>query len=165
MKRRCRWALGALGVVATIMVSLVLIIGFMANRDALEEAQARVERGVDLYLKAEYPEAQDDFRRVIQLNPEEWKAPFYMGIIKIHLKKYDLAIPFLERALTLNPSEQKIANALGVAYFKLGRLDMAKAYFAVTLELDPGNKDAKSMFTTMAKLQRRADLATVAETE
>jgi tetratricopeptide (TPR) repeat protein len=165
MTRRWVWALGVLGVVMASIISLILILEFIANRDAHQEAQARVERGVDLYLKAAYPEAQADFRRVIQLNPGEWKAPFYMGIIKIHLKKYDLAIPFLERALTLNPSEQKISNALGVAYFKLGRLDMAKAYYGATLELEPGNKDAKSLFTAMEKLQRRAELATVTETE
>ena len=165
MKRRWGWALSALGIILTGLVSLVLVLGFMANRDTLEEAQAHVERGIHLYLNAAYPEAQVDFRRVMRLDPDEWKAPFYMGIIKIHLKNYGMAIPFLERALTLNPTETKVANALGVAYFKLDRLDMAKAYFAVSLELDPANKDAKAMFSSMAKLQRRAELATVAETE
>ena len=165
MTRRWVWALGVLGVVMASIISLILILEFIANRDAHQEAQARVERGVHLYLNAAYPEAQDDFRRVMQLDPGEWKAPFYMGIIKIHLNNYTMAIPFLERALTLNPSEPKIANALGVAYFKLGRLDMAKGYYGATLELDPGNKDAKSLFRAMAKVQRRAELATVTETE
>ena len=165
MRRRWRWALGTLGIILASLVSLFLVLDFIANRNAHQQAQARVERGVHLYTKAAYPEAQVDFRRVMQLNPEEWKAPFYMGIIKIHLKNYGIAIPFLERALSLNPSEPKIANALGVAYFKLERLDMAKAYFAVSLELDPANKDAKAMYSSMAKLQRRAELATIAETE
>lgn len=151
-------------IMATI-ISLAVALGIMANRDTHQEAQARVESGIHLYLKAAYPEAQTDFRRVMQLNPGEWKAPFYMGIIKIHLNNYGMAIPFLERALSLNPTEPKIANALGVAYFKLGRLDMAKGYYGATLELDPGNKDAKSLYTAMEKLQRRAELATVTETE
>ena len=165
MKRRWGLALGALGIIMATIISLAVALGIMANRDALQEAETRVERGIHLYQQVKYPEAQVELRTVMRLNPDEWKAPFYMGIIKIYLKNYSMAVPFLERALNLNPTDSKVANALGVAYFKLGRLDMAKAYFAVSFELDPANKDAKSMFGNMAKLQRRAELAAVAETE
>ena len=165
MKLRWGWALGALGVIAFSIASVVIALDFIANRDGLVEAQAHVERGVHLYVNADYPKAQADFRRAMRLDPDEWKAPFYMGIIKIHLKNYSMAIPYLERALTLNPTEPKVSNALGTAYFKLDRLDMAKAYFGLSFELDPANKNAKAMFSSMAKLQRRVELAAVSETE
>ena len=92
-----------------------------------------------------------------QLDPGEWRAPFYRGIIQIHLGDYSLAISHLEHAFKLNPEQPKTANALGVAYFKLGKLDLAKGYFSTSLELDPGNDDTRAMVETMARLQRRAE--------
>jgi len=152
-------ALGA--VVAIIALCATLLaprIDSWSRGDENPIAERHLERGIHLYEQGALADAQTELRLALRADPEEWRAPFYVGVIQIQRKRHALAIPYLERALKLNPEEPKIANALGVAYFNLGRLDMAKGYFRASLALDPGNADAKSLFETMAKLQRRAAL-------
>jgi Flp pilus assembly protein TadD len=142
---------------------VVFFLDWQASREALQRAQVHLKRGIHLYQQKAFPGAELELRRALRANPDEWKAPFYVGAIQIEKKRYGMAIPYLERALTLNPTEPKILNALGVAYFKLGRLDMAKGYFWASLEADPTNKDAKGLMESMAKLQWRAAQAAAAE--
>jgi superkiller protein 3 len=134
---------------------VVFFLDWQSSRQALEQAQVHLERGIQLYQQKAYAHAQAELRRALRANPDDWKAPFYVGAVQIEEKRYGMAIPYLERALTLNPTESKILNALGVTYFKLGRLDMAKGYFWASLEVDPTNKDAKGLMETMAKAQWR----------
>ena len=125
----------------------------------MQKAESQIQRGIQLYQQGAYPAAVVELNKTMEAYPDEWRAPFYLGIIMNLFKQFDQSIPYLERAFLLNPTEPKIPNALGVAYFKLGRLDMAKGYFAVSLELDPANTDTKAIFDSMAKLQRSTRLA------
>jgi Flp pilus assembly protein TadD len=164
MPFRTRVAALAVGVLVTAVAVLALLRHTHDRRDTLERANARLERGMRLYHQKAYARAEVDLRRALRRNPDDWKAPFYVGVIQIERKRHGLAIPYLERALALNPREPRVLNALGVVYFKVGRLDMAKGYFAASLDLDPTNRDAKGLMETMAKLQRRAEqAASVAE--
>ena len=154
------WALGAIGLIVAGIT--VLVLGIEARRDKLETAHATVELGIHLYQQGSYDAAQAELEKALDADPSEWRTPFYLGIIQIHLRRYSSAIPYLEQAFILNPTEPKVPNALGVTFFKLGKLDLAKGYFAASLELDPTNADTKSMLETMTKLQRRAAQAEVA---
>jgi tetratricopeptide (TPR) repeat protein len=161
MREGGTWAVSAAVAVVIAVASLALTLEFRAGRQQLRDARAHLERGIHLYQQGAFAAAQTELRETVRTDPDAWRAPFYLGVIQVHLKRYELAIPFLERAFNSNPTEPKIPNALGVAYFKLGRLDMAKGYFAASLEIDPANADTKALFATMAKLQRRDELAAV----
>jgi Flp pilus assembly protein TadD len=165
MRFRTAYTLALAGgtVVLGAFISYFAFSEFQAKRQILQRSKVHFERGINLYHRKAYPRAEAELRRALRANPDEWKAPFYVGTIQIDRKRYGLAIPYLERALTLNPREPKILNALGVTYFKLGRLDMAKGYFWASLALDPGSTAAKGMVETMAKLQWRAARAALAE--
>jgi Flp pilus assembly protein TadD len=147
-----------------IAVALVVFVrDWQARREGVQQAQVHLKRGVHLYQQKAFPGAELELRRALRGNPDDWKAPFYVGAVQIERKRFGMAIPYLERALTLNPTEPKILNALGVVYFKLGRIDMAKGYFWASLELDPDNNAAKELMESMAKLQWRAALAAAAQ--
>lgn len=143
------------GVVAAAAL-IVWLVEAQARRDDARLARLHLERGMNLYHQKAYIKAEGELRRALRADPQEWKAPFYVGAVQIERGRYEMAIPYLERALTLNPLEPKILNALGVAYFKNGRLDMAKGYFTASLDLDPANSDAQGLLETMAKLQWKA---------
>jgi tetratricopeptide (TPR) repeat protein len=153
------YTFGATVIGLVVIVLLVWYMVFPTNNDVSLEAEAHVQRGIQFYKKGTFPEAETALKDTLKLYPDEWRAPFYLGVIKTLLKQFELAIPYLEQAFVLNPTEPKIPNALGVAYFKLGKLDLAKGYFKASLALDPANTDTKAMFDNMAKLQRRTRLA------
>jgi Flp pilus assembly protein TadD len=152
-----RWALGATGLVVLGVVLIVSMVFVPARQERLEAARISLERGIHLYQQGSFEAAQSEFARAQETDPDEWRAPFYLGIIEIHRADFSLAITHLEQAFSLNPEQPKTANALGVAYFKLGKLDLAKGYFSTSLELDPGNDDTRAMVETMARLQRRVE--------
>lgn len=156
MRSRVASALLALCGVAIAAALVVFVRDWQASREALQRAQVHLERGIHLFQQKAYAGAEDELRRALRTNPDEWQAPFYIGTIQIERKRYNASIPYLERALTLNPTEPKILNALGVAYFKRGRLDMAKAYFWASMDLDPTNPGPRGLMESMAKLQWRA---------
>ena len=163
MRASGRWVLGAMGLVVVSVALLALARDIQARHQRLETARAAVEVGVRLYRQGSFSAARAALGKALDADPGEWRTPFYLGVIEVHFKRYDAAIPYLEQALTLNPTEPKTMNALGVTYFKLGKLDLAKGYFVASLELDPANTDTKSLFETMGKLQRRAALAAAQE--
>ena len=157
MRVRFRWALGATGLIAVGIFLVVTTVFVPARQERLEAARASLERGIHLYQRGAYAEALAELADAQEADPDEWRSPFYLGIIKIQLRQFDQAIPALEQAFLLNPTQAKIPNALGVAYFKLGRIDLARGYFATSLELDPTNADTRGMVETMTRLQRRAE--------
>ena len=152
-----RWALGAAGLVVLGIVLIVSTVVIPARQERLEAARTSLDRGIHLYQQGAYEAAWAELAKAQEADPDEWRAPFYRGIIQIHLEDFSLAISHLEHAFSLDPAQPKTANALGVAYFKLGKLDLAKGYFSTSLELDPGNDDTRAMVETMARLQRRAE--------
>jgi type IV pilus assembly protein PilF len=152
-----RWAAGAIGLIVIAAALLALTLGTPARQDRLEAARIALDRGIHLYQQGAYDAARIELDKAREANPDEWRTPYYLGIIQIHLKQYGKAIPPLEQAFLLNPSQPKVPNALGVAYFKLGKLDLAKGYFATSVELDPDNADTRAMLETMTRLQRRAE--------
>jgi tetratricopeptide (TPR) repeat protein len=153
------YEIGTVIVFVAVIILVTIYVYFPTNRDVSLEAETHVQRGIQLYQQGALAAAEVALKDTLKAYPDEWRVPFYLGIIKTLHKQFEQAIPHLERAYTLNPTEPKIPNALGVAYFKLGRLDLAKGYFAASLALDPANTDTKAMFDAMAKLQRRARLA------
>ena len=162
MRASHRWALGAMCLTVVGVTLLVLTVGIPARQERLEAARTALERGIHLYQQGSYDAAQAELGKALEADSDEWRTPFYLGIIQIHLRRYSPAIPYLERAFILNPTQPKIPNALGVAYFKRGKFDLAKGYFSTSLELDPANADTKAMVETMTRLQRKAALASPA---
>lgn len=154
------YILGCLvGVVFAVFSVALLYTDFLTRREAAQEAESHVQRGIQLFQQGALAEAEAALNKSLHADPDEWRAPYYLGVIKTFVTQSEQAIPYLERAYALNPTEPKIPNALGVAYYKLGRLDLAKGYFAASLTLDPANKDTRGMVDNMVRLQRRARLA------
>jgi len=153
------YAPGAAVGVVIFAIAVALYMGVLDNREVSQEANNHVQRGIQLYQQGALPEAEFVLKETLMAFPKEWKAAYYLGVVKTLSKEFDQAIPYLEKAYALHPMESKIPNALGVAYFKLGKLDLAKGYFAASLDLDRSNTDTKALFDAMARLQRRARLA------
>jgi Tfp pilus assembly protein PilF len=149
-------------IAAVALIAAALLVYYQrtqARRQAIQQSQIHLQRGIELYHKKDYIHAQVELRKSLRAYPDEWRTHFYMATVMTQQKRYPLAIPYLEKALSLNPRETKILNAFGVIYFKLGRLDMAKGYFTAALDVNPADSQAKGLLETMEKLQSRAEKA------
>lgn len=97
-------------------------------------------RGVALERAGDWPAAEADFRRALELSPEQPYVLNYLGYTWVergeHLTE---ARRMLERAVALRPQDGNIADSLGWALFKMGDMPGAIRWLERAVELEPRN--------------------------
>ena len=83
------------------------------------------------------PDATEEFKIELTANPEEYFANFYLGILYIMDRKWDLAIGLLEKAVRKQPNNPDPYFHLGQAYQGAGRYPEAIEVLQKTIALNP----------------------------
>jgi len=97
-------------------------------------------RGIALERSGNWPAAEADFRRALQLSPEQPYVLNYLGYTWVeHGTNLAEARRMLERAAELRPQDGNIADSLGWALFKLNDLPGATRWLERAAELEPRN--------------------------
>jgi adenylate cyclase len=127
--------------------------GFMPQQEALERsneyalkavraddssAEAHTSLGMSLGSSFHLAEAEKEFRRAIQLNPNYSTAHHWYGLCLLQTRRFDEALREALLAEYLDPLSPIISVFLAECYHSLGRLDSAeeKARRAVELNND-----------------------------
>ncbi|MBW6401681.1 tetratricopeptide repeat protein [Roseomonas sp. HJA6] len=97
-------------------------------------------RGVALERAGDWPAAEADFRRALEVSPEQPYVLNYLGYTWVergeHLAE---ARRMLERAVALRPQDGNIADSLGWALYKMGDLQGAIRWLERAVELEARN--------------------------
>ncbi|MFM8988955.1 MAG: tetratricopeptide repeat protein [Alphaproteobacteria bacterium] len=83
-----------------------------------------VSRGIAFERSGQWPKAEADFRKALDLQPEQPDVMNYLAyswVDKGFSEHYDLALRMLERAVELRPQSGHIIDSLAWALYKLGR--------------------------------------------
>ncbi|MCX7995739.1 MAG: tetratricopeptide repeat protein [candidate division WOR-3 bacterium] len=83
--------------------------------------------GFAFFKTGMYDEAEREFRRVMEIAPDNVEALLYSGLIELKRNNLQKAEEFLKRANELEENPV-ILNNLGYLYNKLGRFDEARTY-------------------------------------
>jgi protein O-GlcNAc transferase len=86
--------------------------------------------------------AEDLYRKVLTVQPENFYALHYLGVLYTQLGQYDPAINHLEKALQVNPSDADTYYNLAIAFQGKGQIDDALKTYQKTVQLNPQNADA-----------------------
>jgi tetratricopeptide (TPR) repeat protein len=87
-----------------------------------------------------WADAEADFRRALQLSPEQPDVMNYLAYVWVDRgENLDEAMPMLRRAVELRPSSGAIVDSLGWAYYRLGDYDQALLYLERAVELLPAD--------------------------
>ncbi|MBE0452803.1 MAG: tetratricopeptide repeat protein [Roseovarius sp.] len=85
-----------------------------------------------------WPEAEADFRRALELNPDHPQVLNYLGYTmvekRVHLEE---ALDMIERAVAAQPQSGYIVDSLGWVLYRLGRYDEAIVHMERAAELMP----------------------------
>lgn len=85
-----------------------------------------------------WDEAETDFRRALELNPDQPQVLNYLGYSLVERQeKLDEALDMIERAVTARPESGYIVDSLGWVLFRLGRYDEAVDHMERAVELMP----------------------------
>jgi tetratricopeptide (TPR) repeat protein len=120
---------------------------------ALNPTLARVHDNLALaYLMNEgasrLVDAEREFKTELVSNPDEFFANYYLGIVYIFERKWELAITFLKDACRAQASNPDPYFQLGQAYQELGKYDQAIEVLKKAITLNPDLAHNKFQVTT-----------------
>ncbi|MGP2491607.1 tetratricopeptide repeat protein [Mesorhizobium sp. PUT5] len=96
------------------------------------------QRGIAYERLKEWPKAEPNFRKALELFPDQPQVLNYLGYSLVdrdsNLKE---ALEMIQRAADLRPSDGYIIDSLGWAYYKLGRYDDAVREMERAVSLKP----------------------------
>ncbi|QND65863.1 tetratricopeptide repeat protein [Mesorhizobium loti] len=96
------------------------------------------QRGIAYERLKEWPKAEPNFRRALELFPDQPQVLNYLGYSWVDMNtnlKEGLAM--IQKAVDLRPSDGYIVDSLGWAYFRLGRFDDAVREMERAVSLKP----------------------------
>ncbi|MEP5633711.1 MAG: tetratricopeptide repeat protein [Tateyamaria sp.] len=129
----------------------------LRQQDQFEPAVAAYDRALDLtpegvsgawflhYARAislerldEWPRAESDFRRALELNPGQPQVLNYLGYSLVEKQiKLDEALEMIEQAVAASPDSGFIVDSLGWVLYRLGRYEEAVKHMEKAVELMP----------------------------
>ncbi len=84
-------------------------------------------RGANFEREKHYPEAEEQFKKVLASDPEHASALNYLGyMLADQNMKLEEALGYIKRAVDLDPANGAYLDSLGWAYFRLGKYEMAE---------------------------------------
>nr|WP_253196272.1 tetratricopeptide repeat protein [Roseovarius sp. PS-C2] len=125
--------------------------------ERFDAAVAAYDRALDLYAEREteqwfvhyaraisherldnWPEAEADFRKALELNPGQPQVLNYLGYSLVEKQiKLDEALSLIEQAVASQPNSGYIVDSLGWVLYRLGRYDEAIGHMERAAELMP----------------------------
>lgn len=88
----------------------------------------------------QWDKAEADFRKALQLQPDEPNVLNYLGYSLIDKKiKLDEAIAMVRKAVELKPNEGFFVDSLGWAFFQMGDFDQALPHLERAVDLKAGD--------------------------
>ncbi|MES0863940.1 tetratricopeptide repeat protein [Ruegeria sp. SCPT10] len=95
-------------------------------------------RGISHERLKNWDQAEADFRRALELNPDQPQVLNYLGYSLVERReKLDEALDMIERAVAARPDSGYIVDSLGWVLFRLGRYDEAVDHMERAVALMP----------------------------
>jgi tetratricopeptide (TPR) repeat protein len=136
----CLWAAcGALGQTAPI---------------AQSDARAVFKEGVDALRSGQVAKAEEDFRRVIKLDPASTAAHINLGVAYMRERKWSDALCELRRAEQMSPQDAGIKLNVGLAYYKQNQFFYAIMPLSAAVHLAPDSVQARYLLGLCYFFQR-----------
>jgi len=96
------------------------------------------QRGIAYERLKQWPKAEPNFRRALELQPEQPQVMNYLGYSWVDMNtNLDEGLEMIRRAVDLRPSDGYIVDSLGWAYYRLNRFDEAVVELERAVSLKP----------------------------
>lgn len=97
-------------------------------------------RAISYHQTDNWDPAEADFRRALELNPEQPNVLNYLGYSLVEQRRnFDEALGMIQRAVAARPESGYIIDSLGWVYYRLGRYEEAVAPMERAVELEPND--------------------------
>lgn len=97
-------------------------------------------RAISYHSTDNWDPAEADFRRALDLNPDQPNVLNYLGYSLVEQRRsFDEALGMIQRAIAARPESGYIVDSLGWIYYRLGRFEEAVAPMELAVELEPND--------------------------
>jgi adenylate cyclase len=126
-----------------------------ASQKAIEldrdSAEARVSRGLALFINEQYDEAERHFEKSIQLNPNLFESYYFYALGCAAQGDFEKAVRLFTRASEVNPADYQSPTFLRQALTSLGRHEDAmvagmRAFEVIRKHLDMHPDDSRALY-------------------
>lgn len=99
-------------------------------------------RGIAYERAKDWPKAEADLKKALELNPDQPSVLNYLGYSWIDMdKNLEPALEMIEKAVEAQPQDGYIVDSLGWAFYKLGRMDEAVETLERAVMLRPNDAE------------------------
>jgi TolB-like protein/Tfp pilus assembly protein PilF len=105
-----------------------------------------------------FPAAEKEFRRALELNPNDANAHHWFGLFLTWLARQDEGLPHLRRAVELDPLSLQFNSNLGQGLSVARQHDAAVEQLKKTIEMDPNFGQSHSQLGNAYRVMGRYDL-------
>lgn len=99
-------------------------------------------RGIALERDGRWKEAEPDFIKALELNPDQPQVLNYLGYTWVDQGvNLDRALDMIQRAVQAQPTDGYIVDSLGWAFYKLGRVEEAVEVLEQAVQLKPNDPE------------------------
>jgi tetratricopeptide (TPR) repeat protein len=95
--------------------------------------------GTISYQTREYAQAEDYFRKALEIDPGAFEPLVNLGGTLLSLGKLSEAWNYNLHAVLMRPDDPLANSQLGMTYFEAGRFGLAEKYLLAARKLDPGH--------------------------
>ena len=116
------------------------LVNSMSEEDLKADVQPLYFRGICYEREKQWDNAVADFKRVLEIEPENADALNYLGYTWVDRNEnLTEAFAMIEKAVELEPQSGAILDSLGWAHYKLGRYEKARINLEKAVELTPNS--------------------------
>ena len=120
------------------------LIFFVTSTYASGNFKEFYNKGIDFYKQGKYDQAGEEFKKAIELKPNDVYALYGLGNTYYCKAKYDDAVKIYAKAISINPDYAKVHYSLSLAYSKLGMTREAEKQKTLFRKLSQGGKSSGS---------------------
>lgn len=120
------------------------------------EVSKHFKTGRSLYRRRMYRKALQEFDKVIEIDPNNYRAYFWRGRLYLKTNRYNKAITDFKMVIKLKSDYAEAYNNLGWLYVQLEEYDESIKYLSKSLELQPN--DGWTYYTRGRCYFRKGDL-------
>jgi tetratricopeptide (TPR) repeat protein len=115
----------------------------VAQDSSVGDPAAIFHQGKQAMQSGQLTLAEEDFRRVIVLDPKSGAAHINLGVVYMREKRWDDALAELHKAESLSPNEAGIQLNIGLVYYRKSDFVSAIGPFSTALRQTPDSEQAR----------------------
>lgn len=128
-------------------ICLIIITIFLANNYVFSQSERKLNNdGIDLYNQKKYSEAELNFRKAIEKNPNSVPSKFNLGNSYYKQEKFDESLKNYQELLQKTEDKElksKIYHNIGNSLLKSNKIEQSVEAYKNALKLNPNDLDTK----------------------